>query len=60
MPNLSILDTQITLKGNVGLVDILGAAYLFTFGPRWQCIAVSVLQCIAVGHELFQNISKKQ
>ena len=34
MPSLPIVPTQVTLKGNVGSVDIFWAAHLFTFSPR--------------------------
>ena len=34
MPSLPIVPTQVTLKGNVGSVDVFRAAHLFTFGPR--------------------------
>ena len=34
MQSLPIVPTQVTLKGNVGSVDVSRAAHLFTFGPR--------------------------
>ena len=34
MPSLPIVPTQVTLKGNVGSLDVFRAAHLFTFGPR--------------------------
>ena len=34
MPSLPIVPTQVTLKGNVGSVDVFRVAHLFTFGPR--------------------------
>ena len=34
MPSLSIVPTQLALKGNVGSLDAPITAHLFTFGPR--------------------------
>ena len=34
MPSLQTWPTQVTKAGNVGSVDVLRAAHLFTFGPR--------------------------
>ena len=34
MPGLPTWPTQVTLRENVGSVDIFRAAHLFTFGPR--------------------------
>ena len=34
MPSLPIVPTQVTLKGNVGSLDVFRAEHLFTFGPR--------------------------
>ena len=34
MPRQPIVPTQVTLKGNVGSLDVFRAAHLFTFGPR--------------------------
>ena len=40
MPSLSIVPTQVTLKGNVGSLDAPRTAQLFTFGPRGQGISL--------------------
>ena len=40
MPNMPIVPTQVTLKGNVVSLDAPIAAQLFTFGPRGQGIAL--------------------
>ena len=40
MPNLPIVPTQFTLKGNVGSVDAPRTAQLFTFGPRGQGVSL--------------------
>ena len=41
MPNLAIVPTQVTLKGNVGSLDAPKMAQLFTFGPRGQGVSLS-------------------
>ena len=40
MPCLPIVPTQVTLRGNVCSQDSPRASQLFTFGPRWLCIAL--------------------
>ena len=34
MPSLPTWPTQVTLRENVGSLDVFRAAHLFTFGPR--------------------------
>ena len=36
MLNLPIVSSQVTLRGNVGFVDVFRAAHLFKIGPRGQ------------------------
>ena len=36
MPSLSIVSTQVALRGNEGSLDAPRASQLFTFGPRKQ------------------------
>ena len=38
--NLTIVPTQVTLRGNVGTMDAPRVAQLFTFAPRGQGIVL--------------------
>ena len=40
IPDLPIVSTQVTLRGNVGSLDAPIAAQLFTFGRRGRDIAL--------------------
>ena len=40
MPSLPIVNTQVTLKGNVGSLGATRTEQLFTFGPRGQGISL--------------------
>ena len=40
MPSLATGPTQVTFRGNVRSLDASGRVQMFTFGPRWQGIAL--------------------